>query len=187
MVKRLSVILAALFLICALASAETAWEDPFGLDQFDDGYDGDWIQVDSLSMEFCLPDGWSASSAPSDTAFAAANAAGDATLRIRRVAENVSDLAAWGAANLKNSQPDETNFYDVLVTEREDALSVYLIIQDDDVLAFDFTRKNQSALPRQFALQIVGSACALWDDDDVPVLEDDEDFDFGEAFEADLG
>ena len=187
MVKRLSAILAALFVFCALASAETAWEDAFGLDQFDDGYEGSWIQVDGLSMEFCLPDGWSEVSAPSDAAFAAANTAGDAALRIRSVAENVSDLAAWSAANLKNSQKDEANFYDVLVTEGEDAMSVYLIIQDGEVLAFDFTRKSQSALPRQFALQIVGSACALWDDDDVPVLEGDEDFDFGEAFEADLG
>lgn len=187
MVKRLSAFLAALFLICAVASAETAWEDAFGLDQFDDGYDGSWIQVDALGMEFCLPDGWSASSEPSDAAFAAASAAGDATLRIRSVAENAGGLAAWGADNLKNSQKDEANFYDVLVTERDDALSVYLIIQDGHVIAFDFTRKDQSALTRQFALQIVGSACALWDDDDVPVLEGDGDFDFGEAFEADLG
>lgn len=187
MVKRLSAILAALLLVFALASAETAWDDAFGLDQFDDGYDGNWIQIDALSMEFCLPDGWGESSPSSDAAFTAVNAAGDAALRIRSVAENVSDLAKWGAANLKSSQKDEANFYDVLVTEGEDALSVYLIIQDEDVIAFDFKRKSPSALPRQFALQIVGSACALWDDDDVPVLEGDEDFDFGEAFEADLG
>lgn len=187
MLKRLSAILAALFLVCVFTSAETAWEDPFGLDQFEDGYDGNWIQIDGLSMEFCLPDGWSESSATSDAAFAAVNAAGDAALRIRSVAENVNDLAKWGADNLKNSQKDEANFYGVLVTEQEDALSVYLIIQDGDVLAFDFKRKSESALPRQFALQIVGSACALWDDDDVPVLEGDGDFDFGEAFEADLG
>lgn len=186
MVKQLSAILAALLLICAFASAETGWEDAFGLDQFDDGYDGSWIQVDGLGMEFCLPDGWSESSASSDAAFTATNAAGDAALRIRAVAEDVGDLAKWGADNLKDSQKDEANFYDVLVTEQEDAMSVYLIIQDGGVLAFDFKRKDQSALPRQFALQIVGSACALWDDDDVPVLEGDEEFDFGEAFEADL-
>ena len=98
----------------------------------------------------------------------------------------MSDLATWGAANLKNAQSGSAGFYDVLLTGGKNALGVYAIISGDQVVAFDFTRTSDDALTLDFALQIVGSACVLWDDD-VPLMEGDEDFDFGEAFEADLG
>ena len=98
----------------------------------------------------------------------------------------MDDLAAWGAANLTSTQPGTAGFYDVLLSGGGNGLSVYLIVTEDDVLAFDFTRTDEAALSPDFALQIVGSACALWDDD-VPLMDGDEGFDFGEAFEADLG
>ena len=66
-------------------------------------------------------------------------------------------------------------------------MSVYLIVSNENVLAFDFTRKSEDALTPQLALQIIGSVCAMWDDDDVPLMDGDAGFDFGEAFEADLG
>jgi hypothetical protein len=183
-----SALLAALMLLCACGFAEDVWnENDVGFGEFDDGYDGDWVQVTSLGFEFCLPEGWSETAAPDGAVYAAAKSQGDATLSIRVAAENVDDLAAWGTENLKDSQPGTANFYNVLLTGGKDALSVYLIISDNRVLAFDFTRAVEEALSLPFALQIVGSACELWDDDDVPITEGDGASDFGEAFEADLG
>lgn len=181
-----SAVLAALMLLCAFALAETEWnENDVGFGEFDDGYDGKWVQVDALGIEFCLPDGWSEASAPEGAAFAAAKSTGDATLSLRLAAQNVDDLNAWGAQNLGKTQPDTANFYSVLLTGDKSTLNVYLIVSDGNVLAFDFTRGSEEALTRQFALQIVGSACELWRDEDVPL--DAENDDFGEAFEADLG
>ena len=189
MMKRwLSALLALLVLLCACGFAEDVWnENDVGFGEFDDGYDGNWVQVSALGFEFCLPEGWSETAAPEGAVYAAAKSTGDATLAIRLAAENVDDLPAWGSANLKDSQPGTANFYDVLLTGGKDALSVYLIISDNRVLAFDFTRAGEEALSLPFALQIVGSACELWDDDDVPLTEGDGESDFGEAFEADLG
>jgi hypothetical protein len=181
----LSAMLALMLLLCASASAEEDWED-YAFEAFDDGYDGSWVQVDALGIEFCLPDGWHETASPEGAAYAAASDRGDATLAIRLIAESVDDLAAWGAANLKNSQPGTAGFYDVLLNGDGNAMSAYLIITEDNVLAFDFTRTSEDAFSAEFALQIVGSACALWDDN-VPLMEGDEGFEFGEAFEADLG
>jgi hypothetical protein len=181
----LSAMLALMLLLCASASAEEDWEDYAAFEAFDDGYDGNWVQVNALDIEFCLPEGWHETTSPEGAAYAAASDPGDATLAIRLSAENVDDLAAWGAANLKNSQPGNAGFYDVLLCGDGNAMSAYLIITQSNVLAFDFTRTSEAALSPEFALQIVGSACALWDDD-VPLMDGDEDFDFGEAFEADM-
>ena len=186
-VKRwISAVLAALMLLCAFGLAETEWnENDVGFGEFDDGYDGSWVQVDALGIEFCLPDGWSEASTPDGAAFAAAKSTGDATLTLRLAAQSVDDLNAWGAENLGKTQPDTANFYSVLLTGDKSTLNVYLIISGGNVLAFDFTRGSEEALSRQFALQIVGSACELWTDEDVPL--EDGDADFGEAFEAELG
>ena len=186
MKKWLSAILALMLLLCASASAEEDWEDYAALEAFDDGYDGSWVQVSALNIEFCLPEGWHETNPPESAAYAAASDRDDATLAIRLAAENVDDLAAWGATNLKNSQPATAGFYDVLLSGDGNAMSAYLIVTEDSVLAFDFTRTGEDAFSAEFALQIVGSACALWDDD-VPLMDGDEGFDYGEAFEADLG
>ena len=75
----------------------------------------------------------------------------------------------------------------MLLTGDDNTLNVYLIISGNSIVAFDFNRIDSDALSREFALQIVGSACELWGDDVVPLLEGDGDFDFSEAFEAELG
>jgi len=188
MKRWLCAILAALLPLCAFALAENEWnEKDVGFGEFDDGYDGTWVEVKDLGFEFCLPDGWQETDAPDGAAFAASSDGGKASLVIRCAAEGVDDLAAWSEANLKNSQADTANFYDVRLTGDNSSLNVYLIISDKKVLSFEFTRSSEDALSRPFALQIVSSACALWDDDDLPPAEDGEDFDFGEAFEDDLG
>lgn len=190
MIKRFSAILLVALLLCATVHAEESpeegREDGFGFEAFDDGYDGSWVQVSALGVEFCLPEGWQPTCAPDGAAYAAVNSRGDATLSIRPAADNVGDLAAWGAANLKDSQLSKANFYDVLVTGDGNGMSVYLIVTNDSVISYDFTRENETALSPEFALQIVGSVCALWDDD-VPLMDGDDGFDFGEAFEEDLG
>jgi len=180
--KRWLPVILALMLLCGSVFAEEDWD----FEAFDDGYDGRWVQVSALDIEFCLPEGWHETAATDGCAYAAASDRGDATLAIRLAAENVDDLAAWGATNLKNSRPVTAGFYDVLLSGGGNGMSAYLIVTEDNLLAFDFTRTGEEALSPEFALQIVGSACALWDDD-VPLMDGDEGFDFGEAFEADLG
>lgn len=183
----LCAIMAVIMLLCVPVFAEEDWQDDFGFAEFDDGYSGRWVQVDSLGIELCLPDGWHEAAVPDGAAFAAESDGRDASLAIRLAAEGVDDLAAWGAENLKDSRLDTANFYDVLLTGGGNAMSVYLIVSNEDVLAFDFTRKSEASLTPQLALQIIGSVCAMWDDDDVPLMDGDAGFDFGEAFEADLG
>ena len=179
-------VLAAMLLV-ASAAAEPEWVFDDGFGSFDEGYDGSWLQVEALDFEFCLPKGWEPVEAMDGAAFAAVKDGGDASLSIRLAGESTDGLAAWGAANLKDSKPATANFYDVLLTGNDHALNVYLIVSGDSVVAFDFTRTTTDALSMELALQIVGSACELWGDDDVPLLEGDGDFDFTEAFEAELG
>lgn len=190
--KILAALLAALMLFCTAACAETedafAEGGDFNYDFADDGYDGEWVEVSALSMEFCQPDGWTAVEPGKGASYAAASADGMASLSIRLAAEGVEDVTAWGEANLDGYEMDEANFYDVLVVETDGAISIYADVSEGGLIAFDFTRADAEALSRTFALQIVGSACALWDDADVLVGDGDiEGFDFGEAFEEDLG
>ena len=189
MLKRLlAALLAAMLLCCAAAFAES--EDPFEDDDdfdfefADDGYDGEWIEVKDLSIEFCLPDGWTPSEAGEGAAYAAVSGNG-ASLSIRVAASDVDDVAAWGAANLESFEMDEANFYDVLVVEGETSVTIFADVSEDGLLAFEFGRTDEESLSRAFALQIVGSACAIWDDEDM-LSDDDEGFDFGEAFGKDM-
>ena len=176
--------LAALLLCCATAGALA---DDFGSEFLGDGYEGEWTSVEALGIEFCLPAGWSEVQAQGDAVFAAQDETGNAFLSLRSVAGEVGDLAAWGSANLPDAQPEEANFFKVLVDEADGVLSIYLVVADEELIAFDFLRKSEADMPRQFAVQIVSTACALWDDWGIPQQDGDDDFDFGEAFEEDLG
>lgn len=189
MKRILAALLAAVLLCCAAAFAESetspAEDADFDFNFADDGYDGDWVEVPALAIEFCLPDGWSATEPGEGAVYAAASADNAASLSIRLAAEGVDDIVAWGDANLDGYEMDEANFYDVLVQEDATSVTIYADVSESGLVAFDFTRTDAEALPRAFALQIVGSACAIWDDEDI--LVSDDDFDFGEEFEEDLG
>jgi len=195
-IKRLLAALIATMLLCCSATctmAEDTEDDgffsdygDFGFGFDDDAYEGEWVEVQALMIEFCLPDGWTPGQAAQGAVYSAEKDDGSASLSIRLAAQDVDDLSAWGKANLKGYQMDEANFYDVLVVEGENALSIYADVSEEGLLAFDFTRTGADALTREFALQIVGSVCAIWGDGDILVDGDFEDFDFGEAFGEDL-
>ena len=193
-VKRWIAILLAALLLCTWAVAEEAVEEAveeeedFGFEFADDGYDGEWITLQEQGFEFCLPDGWAEAEAKEGALYAAAAGDGSATLSIRDVARDVEDLVAWGEMNLDRYDLDEANFYYALVVEEDESLAVYFLLDEERLMAFDFTRANAEALPRAFALQIVGSACLTWDDDDFPFTEEDAeeldgDVDDDDAFE----
>ena len=191
MKRTLAVILAALLLFGGAMAEEEGFGEPedFGFEFVDDGYEGEWVEVEALSIEFCLPAGWKQTEAADGVAYAAENTDQTASLGIQLVAEGVEDLTAWGEENLKTYEKDEANFYDVLVVEGEEALGIGVIISGGRLIVFDFHRTSPDAITRSLALKIVGSACDIWTDDDVPLPEDggDDGFSFGEAFEEDMG
>ena len=104
MKRILAAVMAVLVLCCPMAYA---WEGPFdGVDEIpaedaelkfdfeDDGYDGEWVQIDALNIEFCLPQGWSEAQPSAGDVYAAASPDGRAALAIRMEGEHVSDLQA---------------------------------------------------------------------------------------------
>ena len=182
MKRWIAILLAALLLFCAGAVAEEAVEtveaveeDGEDLDfEFeDDGYDGEWITLQEQGFEFCLPEGWKEAEHGEGALYAAAAGDGTATLSIRDVAGDVEDLVAWGEMNLDRYDLEEANFYYALVVEGDQDVAVYFLLDEERLMAFDFTRADAEALPRAFALQIVGSTCLTWDDDDFPFSDED--------------
>lgn len=194
--RTLAMLLAALLMLCLTAVAEEDadmifgdmdYSDAdFGFEFVDDGYSGEWVVVPGLGFEFCLPDGWITADAPEDAAFFAANADNSAGLTIRVEAEDVDDVKAWGETHLERYELDEANFYDVLIQEDAYTVAVRTVIEDGRLVAFTFDRAGAEALPREFALQIVGSACVTWEDADIVAFDAEEgEMDFGEAFAED--
>ena len=194
MKRFLAALVAVIMALCPLTLAETETEtlfadEDFGFDFMDDGYTGEWVSVAGLGFEFCLPEGWVQSAATDGAAFFATGADASATLTIRAEAEGVTDLTAWGESHLAKYELDEANFYDALIVEEEQSITLFAVICDERLVSFAFSRVNADALPREFALQIVGSACVTWEDAGIDPVEDGGEgaFDFGEAFEGDLG
>jgi len=183
----------AIILLAAMVLCPMAWAEEEGLDgEFDfgftdDGYEGDWVEIEDLDIEFCMPMGWSQAEALDGISFAAAAEDGSVRLSVSKAAEDVEDIVAWGEANLDSYELDEANFYDALVTEEENSIVVHFVVSDGMMVSFAFDRAGREALTREFALNIVGSVCVIWDDDEAfpDVVEDG--FDFGEAFEEDMG
>ncbi len=145
------------------ACAETGFDpDVFGFDFDDDGYDGAWLTIEALGLEFCLPDGWTQIEAGEGVACAAAKEDGAARLEIRLEAEDVASLPGWAKAHLETWELVEDDYFDVLLTADDAALTARLLLNGGRLVAFAFTRELEEALPWQRALQIVDTAYAEW-------------------------
>ena len=116
-------------------------------------------------MEFCLPDGWTPVELEEDSAFEAVTDDGSATLLVYAVADEVLDIVAWADENLDGYQLDTTGFFDTLLQEEEDAVMVYRLNGEGEVLAFAFTRDSAKTLSTAFALEIVDSVNESWVDE----------------------
>lgn len=184
MLRRLLTLMLAVFLLGAFALAEDA---EFGFDFSDEGYMGEWTPIEELGMEFCLPDGWTPLMPAEGVAFAASSENGDATLSVRLEAEAVEDVIAWAEQHLDNYRVDDAGFYEILVAEDPQALTLRFICDGDRLVAFDFTRTSADALSTDFALEIAGSTYESWIDEGFPLDGEDADFDFFEAFGSDVG
>ncbi|MBR1822133.1 MAG: hypothetical protein IJ769_11015 [Clostridia bacterium] len=157
--------LAALLIAALLLTAVALAEDEFGFDFDDEGYTGTWVDIPALGVEFCLPDGWTQTEAGEDAAFAAAKDDGGAALAVRVEAENVEDVLDWAEANLSNYGIDTAGFFDTLYVESDDAISIYRLNYEDQLMAFGFARESAAALSLEFALEIVESVSEGWYDD----------------------
>lgn len=145
------------------ACAETGF-DPgdFTFDFDDEGYDGAWVTVEALGLEFCLPDGWAQAEAGEGVAWAAVNGDGTARLEIRLEDEGVTTLTAWAKANLDTWELVEDDYFDALLTADDATLTARILLNGGRLVALAFTRESEAALPWQMALQIVDTAYAEW-------------------------
>lgn len=162
-IRRLICALLALLMMALPALAED--EEEFGFEFADDeGYTGDWLELDALGIELCLPDGWAITEPGEGEAFAAAREDGAAAMAIRVEAEGVADIGSWAEENLAGYEMDDEDIFDTIYAEQGDGITAYRLY-GDQLLAFDFIRDGEDGLSLDFALQIVGSANELWTDD----------------------
>lgn len=177
MKRWLAALLIALLLGTA-ALAEAADDFDFFFD--DEGYTGEWVGVDALNMEFCLPDGWTEIAPDGGAAYSAISGDAAATLDIRLEAEGIDDLSDWAAANVTDYVEDEAGLYDALVLEPDaNRIGVAILFGDGQLVTFRFTRATEEDMPREYALQIAGSASENWLEATFEDLDDD-------AFRAEL-
>lgn len=162
-------IFAALLALLMLMGAAALAEEDFGFDFGDEGYTGQWLDIPALSVEICLPDGWSPIESEEEGAFEAVKDDGSATLFAYAVADEVQDIVAWADENLDGYQLDNAGFFETLLQEEEDAVTVYRLNGEDEVLAFAFTRASAEALSTAFALEIVDSVNESWVDEGEPL------------------
>jgi len=162
-----SLILAVALLLGATAVGEAPFPDEdFGFDFLDEGYEGNWVEIPALDVEFCLPLGWEQVSPPAGSAFSARNAETGDTLDISLEAEDVRNVRAWAGEDLPRYRVEEANFYDALVSEDEKGLRIYIVTGEDRLVRFDFRHTQEGSVTEARALEIVGTVCDIWDDED---------------------
>ena len=160
-------ILAALLaLLLLLLSAATAEED-FDFDFDDEGYTGEWMEIAGLGIELCLPDGWTPVDADEGAAFAAATEDGAAHFAIRVTDDSVQDIVTWGDEHLDGYDIDDSGFFDTLVVEEAQLVSIYRLDDNGNVLAYEFSRRDADSISRAFALEIVDSVSEAWTEDEL--------------------
>ena len=154
--KKMLVMLVVALLLGTVALADPA--DDFGFFFAGEGYTGQWAEVDALGLEFCLPDGWVALE-PSDGAyFTAVSGDGTVTLDIRVEADGIDDLESWATEHLSNFAMDAAGLYEALVVEpNENGIGVAIKLSDGRLAHFRFARAGEEDMPREYALEIVGT------------------------------
>ena len=153
-----------LLLLAGAACAETGNHDySFSFDE--DGYSGEWVTValDGLTVELCLPDGWTGD-VGEDGVYSASDGAEDVQMTLRVAAEQVDDLEEWAGENLDGWDMDEAGLYDVAVTQGESALEIYVPASRGRLLVYRFEGDGADALFRAYALMIAGSGYEGWMD-----------------------
>lgn len=155
MKKKMAMLLALVLALTVGCVAQT--EDVYSYDFDDEGYTGTWTTVEELGIEFCLPDGWLEIEAGEEGVYAAEREDGSASVTIRLEATKVDDLEAWAESNLEAWELDEADFNKAVVTEQNVILTARMLLSGGRVLCFVFERTSREAMPRQHAMQIVGS------------------------------
>ena len=165
MKKWIALAMAAWFLLVPNALPEDIPEGTdFAFDFMDEGYEGRWVQIDPLGIEFCLPEGWTEQQPAGDAVYAATAPDGQTSLNVYRVEEGVADPQAWGETHLKEYETAVANFYDALIVEEEHSIQVYIATGEDLLVRFEYTRPTPGALDRDAALRIIETVCDLWVD-----------------------
>lgn len=180
MQKTLAALL-ALLLMGAFALAEPA-EDDFNVFFSDGGYTGQWVTIDALHMEFCLPDDWVEMPADDGSVYTAISPDGTVTMDIRVEATGVDSIADWAEDHLTEYALDDAGLYEAVVVEPDaNRIGVAIRLYDGALVHFRFARADEEDMPREYALEIAGSTSENWldggDMDDTQDDSFDEDFD----------
>ena len=134
---------------------------------FDDGgYNGEWVSVDDLQIEFFLPEGWRAGEAAEDEYYFAEIPDGAAELGIVVYDDTFDggELSDWAEANVDDAYTLGTaNGLDVAVINDTDVGRLLILIPASDcVIGFNFHRDSEAALSNSMALKIAGTCTELW-------------------------
>jgi len=127
------------------------------------GYTGEWMPLEELNMEFCLPDGWQlAVTEEEKVVFYAEKEDASVSLAICIESNAVQDIFLWGDRNLESYEIDTASFYDVIIKEIDNQTTVYLINAENKLLGFRFNYEDIEAISREMILEIVGTAYEIW-------------------------
>lgn len=134
----------------------------FGFVADSDGYTGEWVSLENLNMQFCLPDGWEMALTEEEVAFYAETEDGKNSLSISVISDSEDDILVWSEQNLVQYEVDTANFYDVVLQRTDMQMDIYLINAENKLLAFRFDYDAENPITRELALEIVGTACDVW-------------------------
>ena len=167
----MAVLMAAIAGLAEPSETETEGAPAGAVDETDagfapesEGYTGEWVSVDALNIEFCLPDGWQVADTQEDVVLYAANGDASAQLYIYLEAQDVEDLTAWAEENLNEYETGTANQHEVLIEQDAEAGQIFIqfINAENQLITFQFDYDAESGLTREFALEIVGSAHDIW-------------------------
>ena len=176
--KKLMVLLLAVFVLALGAMAETAEtpapsptpEPDFGEKFGSDGYDGEWVTLPALDIEFCLPEGWHGvafDELDEVRAFTGSNADNTVTLFItlwdgdytgqtgEAFLKYLAESLWEDKTRLANANGMEVALYRGECGDHTDVL--VLVPQPERVICFGFHCDSPDAIEDDFALAIAGT------------------------------